>query len=104
VCFSYYHHLLVIHRSCLDTHLYFGSLKISSLPPQLESSSLPIWPLDVPPPFTFAGPVLTTSSMVLISFVLMPVYLLPYIIVRYYLQNPRDIYALAFLLTLNLPF
>jgi hypothetical protein len=34
----------------------------------------------------------------------MPIYLLSYIIVHYYLQNPRDIYALAFLLTLNLPF
>jgi hypothetical protein len=34
----------------------------------------------------------------------MPIYLLSYILVRYYLKNPRHIYALAFLLTLNLPF
>ena len=27
MCFICYHHLLVIHRSCLDTHLYAGSLK-----------------------------------------------------------------------------
>jgi len=27
MCFICYHHLLVIHRSCLDTHLYSGSLK-----------------------------------------------------------------------------
>ena len=67
--FICYHHL-VIHRSCLDTHLYSGSLKISSLPPQLESGCLPIWPLDVPSPFPFIGPILTPSFTVLISFVL----------------------------------
>jgi hypothetical protein len=33
----------------------------------------------------------------------MPIYLLSYILVRYYIKNPHDIYALAFLLTLNLP-
>jgi hypothetical protein len=70
VCFIFYHHLLVIHRSCLDTHLYSGSLKISSLPPQLESGCLPIWPLDVPSPFPFTGPILTPSFTILISFVL----------------------------------
>jgi hypothetical protein len=85
VCFICYHHLLVIHRSCLDTHLDFGSLKISSLPPQLESGSLLIWPLDVPCPFPFIGPILTPSFMVLISLVLMLIYLLSYIIVCYHL-------------------
>jgi hypothetical protein len=35
---------------------------------------------------------------------IMPIYLLPFILVCYYLENPRDIYAFAFLLTLNLPF
>jgi hypothetical protein len=34
----------------------------------------------------------------------MPIYLLPYILIRYYLLNPCDIYVLAFLLTLNLLF
>jgi hypothetical protein len=56
---------------CLDTHLYSYSLKkIPSLPPQFESGNLPIWPLDVPSPFPFAGPILIPSFMVLISFVL----------------------------------
>jgi hypothetical protein len=68
--FIFYHPHLVVHRSCLDTHLYFYSLKIPSLPPQFESSSLPIWPLDVFSPFPFTGPILTPSCMVLISFVL----------------------------------
>jgi hypothetical protein len=45
ICF---HHYLVIHQSCLDTHLYSYSLKkIPSLPPQLESGNLLIWPLDI---------------------------------------------------------
>jgi hypothetical protein len=46
--------------------------KISSLSPQFESGSLPIWPLDVPSHFIylFAGPILTPSFMVLKSFVL----------------------------------
>jgi hypothetical protein len=34
----------------------------------------------------------------------MSIYLLSYILARYYLSNPHDIYALAFLLTLDLPF
>ena len=68
--FICYHPHLVVHRSCLDTHLYSYFLKIPSLPPQFESGSLPIWPLDVPSPFPFAGSVLTPSFMVLISFVL----------------------------------
>jgi hypothetical protein len=34
----------------------------------------------------------------------MPIYLLPYILVHYYLYNPRDTYALALPLTLNLSF
>jgi hypothetical protein len=34
----------------------------------------------------------------------MPIYLLSYILVLYYLKNSLNIYALAFLLTLNLPF
>jgi hypothetical protein len=70
MCFICYHHHLVIHPSCVDTHLYSGSLKISSLPPPLDSGCLSIWPLDVPSPFPFAGPILTPSFMVLISFVL----------------------------------
>jgi hypothetical protein len=68
--FICYHPHFVVHRSFLDTHLYSGSLKISSLPPPLESGCLPIWPLDVPSPFPFAGPILSPSFMVLISFVL----------------------------------
>jgi hypothetical protein len=48
----------------------FWLFKISSLPPQLESGCLPIWPLGVPSPFPFVGHVLTPSFMVLISFVL----------------------------------
>jgi hypothetical protein len=68
--FICYDHPLVIHRSLLDTYLYPCSLKISSLPPQLESGNLPIWPLDVPSPLPLAGPILTSSFVVLISFVL----------------------------------
>jgi hypothetical protein len=65
-----YHPHLVVHRYCLDTHLYSYPLKLPSLPPQFESGNLPIWPMDAPSPLTFAGPVLTPSFMVLISFVL----------------------------------
>ena len=83
--FIHYHHHLVIHQSFLDTHLYSYSLKIPSLPPQFESGNLPIWPLDVPSPFPFAGPVLTPSLVVLIFLVLMHIYLLSYILVRYHL-------------------
>jgi hypothetical protein len=68
--FICYHPHLVVHRSYLDIYLYSCSLKISSPPPQFESGNLPIRPLDVPSPFPFAGPVLTLSFMVLISFVL----------------------------------
>jgi hypothetical protein len=35
--FICYHPHLVVHRSCLDTHLYSYFLKIPSLPPQFES-------------------------------------------------------------------
>jgi hypothetical protein len=70
VVFICYDNPLVIHRSLLDTYLYSCSLKISSLPPQLESGNLPIWPLDVPCPFPLTGPVSTPSFMVPISFVL----------------------------------
>jgi hypothetical protein len=59
--------------------------KISSLLPQVESGNLPIWPLDVSSSFSFAGLVLTPSFMVLISFVLMLIYLLFYILAHYYL-------------------
>jgi hypothetical protein len=46
-------------------------LKSYSFPPQFESGNLPIWTLDVPSHFfSFAGPILTPSFMVLISFVL----------------------------------
>jgi hypothetical protein len=86
VCFICYHHYLVIHQSCFDTYLYSYSLKkISSLPPQFKSGSLPIWPLDVPSPFPFVGLVLTPSFVVLIFLVLMHIYLLSYILVRYHL-------------------
>jgi hypothetical protein len=101
--FICYHHHLVIHRSCLDTHLYSCSLKISSLPPQSESGNLPIWPLDVPSPFPFTGHVFTPSLMVFIFFVLMPIYLLLHPCLLSPL-NPCDIYALTSMLTLNLPF
>jgi hypothetical protein len=80
-----YHPHLAVHRSCLDTHLYSYFLKIPSLPPQFESGNLPIWPLDMPSLFPFAGPILTPSFMVLISFVPMPIYLLSFIHVRYHL-------------------
>jgi hypothetical protein len=83
--FIHYHHHLVIHRSFLDTHLYSHSLKIPSLLPQFESGSLPIWPLDVPSFFLLACPVLTPPSLVFIPLVLIPIYLLFYILVHYYL-------------------
>jgi hypothetical protein len=83
--FICYHHYLVIHRSCLDTYLYSCSSKISSLPPQFESGNWHILPLDAHFPFPFAGTVLTPSFMVLISLVLMRIYLLSYILVRYHL-------------------
>jgi hypothetical protein len=63
----------------------FCLFKISSLPPQLGSGCLPIWPLDIPPSFPFACLVLTPSFMVLISVVLMLIYLLSYIPVHYHL-------------------
>jgi hypothetical protein len=85
VFFIYYHPHLVIHRPCLDTHLYSYSLKIPSLPPQFESDNLPIWPLDVPSPFPLAGPILTPYLVVLIFLVLMPIYFLSYALVRYHL-------------------
>jgi hypothetical protein len=65
-----YHPQPVVHQCCLDNHPYSYSLKIPSFPPQFESGSLPIWPLDVSSSFPLAGPVLTPSCMVLISFVL----------------------------------
>jgi hypothetical protein len=80
-----YHNYLVIHRSCLDTYLYACSLKISSLPPQFESGNLPIWTLDISSSFPLAGLVLTPSFVVLIFLVLMHIYLLSYILVRYHL-------------------
>jgi hypothetical protein len=83
--FICYHPRLVVHRSCLDTHVYSYSLKIPSLPPQFESDNLPIWPLDVPSPFPLAGPVLTPYLVVLIFLVLMPIYHLSYTLVRYHL-------------------
>jgi hypothetical protein len=68
--FICYHPNLVVHRYCLDTHLYSYSLKVPSLSPQFESGNLPIWPLDAPSPFPFVGHVLTPFFMVLISLVL----------------------------------
>jgi hypothetical protein len=103
MCCICYYHLLVIHRSCLDTHLYYGSLEISSLPPQLGSDCSPIWPLDVPSPFPFAGPILTPFFMVLISFVLCLITSSPTSLSVITFKT-LVIYALAFLLTLNLPF
>ena len=85
--FICYHPHVVVHRSCLNTHLYSYSLKIPSLPHQFESDNLPIWPLDVPSPFPLAGPVLTPYLVVRISLVLMPIYLLSYILARYHLQT-----------------
>jgi hypothetical protein len=41
--------------------------------------------LDVPPSFSSAGLVLTPSFVVLISLVIMRIYLLSYILVRYHL-------------------
>jgi hypothetical protein len=83
--FICYHHHLVVHRSCYDTHLYSSSLKISSLPTQFESGNLPIWPLDISPSFPLAGLVLTPSFVVLIFLVLMHIYLFSYILVCYHL-------------------
>jgi hypothetical protein len=83
--FICYHPHLVVHRSCLDTHLYSYFLKIPSLPPQFESGSLPIWPLDVPSPFPFVGLVLTPSFVVFIFLVLMHICLLSYILVCYHI-------------------
>jgi hypothetical protein len=69
--FICYHPRLVVHRSYpWYSSLFLVLKKIPSLPPQFESDNLPIWPLDVPSPFPLAGPVLTPSFMVLISFVL----------------------------------
>jgi hypothetical protein len=84
VCICYYHHL-VSHQSYLNTYPYACYLKISSLPPHFESGNLPIRPLDVSSSFPLVGPVLTPSFVVLISFVLMPIYLLSYILIHYHL-------------------
>jgi hypothetical protein len=68
--FICYHPHLVVHRSYLDIYLYSCSLNISSLPPQLESDNLLIWPLDISSSFPLASLVLAPSFMALVSFVL----------------------------------
>jgi hypothetical protein len=103
VCFICYHHLLVIHRFCPDTHPYSCTLKIPSFPPQVKSGNLPIWPLGVSSPFPLAGHVLTPSFMVLISFVLC-LFTSPLTLLSVITFNPCNIYTLTFMLTLNLPF
>jgi hypothetical protein len=99
----FYHHHLVIYRSCLDTPLYSYSLEMPSLPPQFESGSLPIWPLDVPSFFTCTSclnstlcGIYTLGSYTHLPPLLHPCPLLP--------LNPRDTDALAHMLILNLPF
>jgi hypothetical protein len=104
LCFICYHPHLVIHRSCLDTHLYSYSLKIPSLPPQFESGYLPIWPLDVPPAFSTCRSCLNSilgGTYILGSYAHLPPLLHPCPLSP---SDPRDIYSLAFLLTLNLSF
>jgi hypothetical protein len=98
---------IILTLSSIDlayTHIYSYSLKISSLPPQFESGKLPVWPLDVPSPFPFAGHVPTPSFMALISYVLMLIY--PFFLHPCPLPplNPCNIYTHIFMLTLNLLF
>jgi hypothetical protein len=104
VFFICYHHPLVIYRSYLDIYLYSCSLKIPSLPPRFESDNLPIWPLDISSSFPFAGPVLTPSFMVLISYVLCLFTSSHTSLFVNTFKNPCNIYTHVFTLTLNLPF
>jgi hypothetical protein len=99
----FYHHHLVIHRSCIDTHLYSYSKKISALPSQIESGSLPIWPLDVPSFFTCTSCLNSTLCGIYIlgSYTHLPPLLHPCPLLP---LNPRDTYALAHILILNVPF
>jgi hypothetical protein len=60
--------------------------------------------LDAPSPFPFAGHVLTPSFMVLIFFVLCLFASSTTSLFAITFKNPRDIYALAFLLIMNLSF
>jgi hypothetical protein len=64
-----YHPHLVVYRSCLDTHIYFYSLKKFLSSTSIWERQFTHLALDAPSPFPFACPVLTPSFMVLISFV-----------------------------------
>jgi hypothetical protein len=77
--------------------------KISALPPQIESGSLPIWLLDVPSFFTCTSCLNSTLCGIYIlgSYTHLPPILHPCPLLP---LNPRDTYALAHMLILNLPF
>jgi hypothetical protein len=76
--------------------------KISSLPPQFKSGSLPIWPLDIPSFFTCTSCLNSTLCGIYIlgSYTHLPPLLHPCPLLP---LNPRDTYALAHMLILNLP-
>jgi hypothetical protein len=83
--FICYHHHLVIHRSCLDTHLYSYSKKSHLFHLKLRMVVYLSSPWTCPLLFSLAHPVLTPPSVVFISLVLIPIYLLSYTLFRYHL-------------------
>ena len=97
---------ITITLSSIDLDLiliFIHTKKISALPPQIESGSLPIWPLDVPSFFTCTSCLNSTLCGIYIlgSYTHLPPLLHPCPLLP---LNPRDTYALAHMLILNLPF
>jgi hypothetical protein len=83
--FICYHHYLVIHRPCFETYLYSCSLKKPPLFHLNLRVAVYLSGIGTYPIFSLARPVLTPPSVVFISLVLIPIYLLSYILVRYHL-------------------
>jgi hypothetical protein len=85
MCFICYHHLLVIHRSCLDTHLYSGSLKSPLFHLNLRVAVYLSGPWTYPLIFSICKSYLNSILYGTNIFCLMLIYLLSYIFVHYYL-------------------
>ena len=103
MCFICYHHLLVIHRSCLDTHLYSGSLKspLFHLNWRVVVYLSSLWTYLL---FFICRSCLNSilcGIYILGSYAHLPPLLHPCPLSP---LNPRDTYALAHMLILNLPF
>jgi hypothetical protein len=101
--FVCYHPHLVVHRSCLDTHLYSYSLKIPS-PTSIWEWLFTCLALGRTLSFSICRSYL--SSILYGIYILGSYANLPPLLHSCLLSpsNPCDIYALTFTLTLNLPF